>query len=407
VQFVYYCRFVSAHNQHMAANPYLLLYRSPAGDTARRRVCIRYRDIRRSLGIAVLPTQWNIKAQNIKPSHPDWPQLYNHLEELKRRARMAAIANPCNIDAVFAAAMRPTDLTGLDNILSKTADKFDQQHRHGNANAYRDCLKSLHRYAPAIKVLGDITAPNLQDWRMAMINHGLSPATVRVRLSCLRAVWNKCSTDTTVSPFSGLMHPVKGAKHYHSFESIRKIIDMPLPARCNAQRVYRDLFVFSVFSQGMSPVDALHLRKSDIDINARTITYRRYKLRVNTGKIKVYLAGAALDIAMVYMQGNGHYLFDLLVADAHNSAQAHAHYRTVLRLYARALGRIGAKLGIDHLTPYSARHTWAALAEYQGIDLRVIQQLLGHNNLRTTEIYLSDLSHTQLSSAVEKVSGGM
>ncbi|NSY40130.1 tyrosine-type recombinase/integrase [Leisingera sp. ANG59] len=65
----------------------------------------------------------------------------------------------------------------------------------------------------------------------------------------------------------------------------------------------------------------------------------------------------------------------------------------------RALSR---RLGIEpHLTPHRFRHSAATLLIEEGIDIRMVQALLGHASLRTTEIYVR-VSNTALQNALER-----
>jgi integrase len=68
-----------------------------------------------------------------------------------------------------------------------------------------------------------------------------------------------------------------------------------------------------------------------------------------------------------------------------------------------ALQRWMLRSGVDrHITFHCARHTHATLLLNQGVDIYVVSKLLGHKNIKTTEIY-AKVSNTKKNEAVNKI----
>ena len=59
----------------------------------------------------------------------------------------------------------------------------------------------------------------------------------------------------------------------------------------------------------------------------------------------------------------------------------------------RALAKIASELGIPKFTTYSARHSFASMLNWRGVDISYISESLGHSSLSVTERYLAGFSH--------------
>lgn len=54
----------------------------------------------------------------------------------------------------------------------------------------------------------------------------------------------------------------------------------------------------------------------------------------------------------------------------------------------RVLKRYGEDAGIEKLTPHVLRHSFAKNLTNKGVGIEKVAQLLGHENLNTTQIYI-------------------
>ena len=83
-------------------------------------------------------------------------------------------------------------------------------------------------------------------------------------------------------------------------------------------------------------------------------------------------------------------------------SNSNAGYITRQR-FAQILKELALNVGMDPtiISPHIIRHSFATHLLDNGLDLRSIQELLGHENLATTEIY-THLATKKLSNTIEK-----
>jgi integrase/recombinase XerD len=135
---------------------------------------------------------------------------------------------------------------------------------------------------------------------------------------------------------------------------------------------------------------ATGLRVSELVALPRSAARTRDRFLVVRGKGAkerlVPLTDAARDTARAYLavleeQGKavGPWLFPSDSASGHLTRQA----------FARDLKDVAsaARLRVDRVSPHVLRHAFASHLLQNGADLRVVQELLGHSDISTTQIY--------------------
>ncbi len=113
---------------------------------------------------------------------------------------------------------------------------------------------------------------------------------------------------------------------------------------------------------------------------------------------KVYLNKACLDAIEAYMKvrpAEGLKDKNALFISRHNNRLSPKSVQAMVNKY---LDKIG--LGGQGYSVHKLRHTAATLMyQHGGVDIRVLKEILGHENLGTTEIY-THLSSTQMENAI-------
>ena len=131
------------------------------------------------------------------------------------------------------------------------------------------------------------------------------------------------------------------------------------------------------YSSGLRVSEVVRLRVEDLDRDRGLIQVRAGKGRKDR---QTLLSRTALALVDRYLQGarTTGWLFPGARYGRHLSA------RTVQKVTAAARVRAGITKPV---TPHVLRHSFATHLLESGTDLRLIQELLGHANVKTTEVY--------------------
>lgn len=139
------------------------------------------------------------------------------------------------------------------------------------------------------------------------------------------------------------------------------------------------------YSAGLRVSEVVRLRPEDIDRDRGLIQVRRGKGRKDRHTLLSHTALALLD---TYLDGAapGEWLFPGPRPSRHLTS------RSVQKITATARLRAGITKPV---TPHVLRHSFATHLLESGTDVRLIQELLGHASVRTTEIY-THVSRSQI-----------
>ena len=136
------------------------------------------------------------------------------------------------------------------------------------------------------------------------------------------------------------------------------------------------VMVMLCYSAGLRLSQIIHLKVTDLDYDRMQIAVR------NSKRIKdryTILSESLLPALQAYIEAYApeHFLFEGVTGGKYSDRS----FQNVVRNAARAVG------SHKKITVHTLRYSFATLLMENGVDLRYIQVLLGHQSSKTTEIY--------------------
>lgn len=144
----------------------------------------------------------------------------------------------------------------------------------------------------------------------------------------------------------------------------------------------------TLFSTGLRVSELVSLNIEDINLETGEFTVIGKGRKVRT----VYLSESAKNWLRRYLSTRNDPFIPLFLRYSGKKMEENDSDGESLRLTARSVQRLVKKyitragIAID-ATPHTLRHTFATGLLRQGADLRSVQELLGHSNVSTTQIY--------------------
>ncbi|WP_170164456.1 tyrosine-type recombinase/integrase [Sinomicrobium pectinilyticum] len=275
----------------------------------------------------------------------------------------------------------------------------------GTAKWYRGAINAIKKFNKGKDIkLYDITVTFLKEFEAHHDHLGNSKNGISAYLRGIRSIYNSAIKEDRFIPIkNSFMHykiprTTRTKKRAISKEKLLAIRDLEYGK--GTEIWHTKNYVLVMFNcRGMNFIDLAKLKVKDVD-NDR-LRYGRSKTgQPLSVKITVELA-LILSYYLVGEKEEDDFIFPV---GYDGSPENYKHYMSHRRRVNKQLKIIGADAGIEqNLTTYSIRHSWATIAKFLGVSIEVISESLGHNSLKTTEIYLKHFHNEVLDEANEKV----
>ena len=235
-----------------------------------------------------------------------------------------------------------------------------------------------------ISSLKEVDRHVVRDYLSHLMEKGFVKASIARKLSAIRSFYRYLLREGIVptSPVATTSSPKldKRLPSFLTIEEVERLLEAPDLSTPQGQRDRAILELLYASGLRVSELAQLNLEQIDLDTNEIRVWGKGSKERV------VLMGEPAAKALNAYLsQGR-----PKLLGKKRSSALFLSRYGepVIQRRVQRILDKYAKVAGIDkRVHPHLLRHTFATHLLDGGADLRVVQELLGHANLSSTQIY--------------------
>ncbi len=269
----------------------------------------------------------------------------------------------------------------LDTNIEKYIDylKYEKKLSSNTYNSYKDNLKMFNVYFENKNIM-TLNNNNIKEYIYSL---NLSSKTKAHYLTVINSFYNFCINDNLLNknPCEGIKMPKLDKKlpNHLSIDEINKLLDIKL-IKPNDYRNKAMLEVLYATGIRISELCNLTLSQLDFEECIIRIMGKGKKERI------VPLNSYAIDTLKTYIDIYRNYILK-------NKTSEYVFINNLGTNISRVgffkiLKKLTKEAGINKdISPHTLRHSFATHLLNNGADLRIIQEILGHENLSTTEIY--------------------
>lgn len=278
--------------------------------------------------------------------------------------------------------------------MASVVSQLKEERRMGTAHVYQSTLRRVMEFEGEETLdFKDLTPAWLKSFQDHLLDSRLQWNTVSTYMRMLRAIYFR-AVDDGVAPYrsrlfkgvyTGTKVTVKRAVGEETFRRLSAPVDDESleSARC--------LFLLLFMLRGIPFVDIAYMRRCDMHGNV--IAYCRRK----TGAwLTVRVEPEAMELIrrLKNPDESSPYLFPFISRPGNNE---YRQYQNALRHFNYCLGRLARDMsGVEGLSSYSARHSWATIANFRSYQQELISNAMGHSSVKVTETYFKKHSDKQI-----------
>lgn len=249
-------------------------------------------------------------------------------------------------------------------------------------NNYKEDLYHFFQFFPNKKTTDDLYGTDLMDYFRYQLENELTVSTALRRLSSTKSFYQFLSKEGYIKDEIPELETVKKPSHLPdclSMEEVERLLDAPDLDKMDEIR--DKAMLETMYSSGLRVSEIINLEVKNVNLNRGVIQV----FGKGAKERKVPLGDYAIEYIDKYIREvrnknpkkDSKYLF----LSKYGTPITRQYFFKMIRKYALIAG-------IDRpISPHILRHSFATHLLENNADLRAVQEMLGHTNIATTQIY--------------------
>ena len=274
--------------------------------------------------------------------------------------------------------MEKVDFIKLDNVNKFYNFMLQKNYSEHTILSYINDLYYLYEFVK--KDLVKVTEEDIRDY-LELLNLKKEQITsIRRKISTFKSFYKFLYKNEIIDkkdyPLMKIAYP-KQEKKLPKFIYYNDLLEIIDEASKNKDGIRDKLIIEMLYATGMIVSELVNVKLNDIDFNNRRIIVcgKGNKERI------VYYGEYAENVLKEYLET--HQLSEEKYMCV-NSKGEKITDRGVRYIIDNIMKKLSVK---THVTPHVLRHTFATDMLNNGCDIKIVQELLGHSTLKTTEVY--------------------
>ncbi len=263
--------------------------------------------------------------------------------------------------------------------------------KHTSANTEVSYQRDLVKLESYLKEQGGYTltkvsSTSLNSYMLYLEKKGRAPSSISRNIASIKAFYSYLWKRGVIEqdPSENLKAP-KVEKKIPDILTVEEInLLLKQPGGKSAKELRDKAMLELLYATGIRVSELIGLKLSDINFSysyIRCMIHGRERVVPFGGKAQMALEEYVLSARKQLLKGEDS---DLLFVNCSGKVMSRQGFWKLIKQY-------GAKAGIEkEITPHTLRHSFAAHLVENGADLRAVQEMLGHSDISTTQIYRSN-----------------